>query len=156
MASSLSPERAIRTRSCRSAARSLANSRPKPPEAPVTIARAAALWLDDDKPRLASPPIDVRDKGLDVFAFVGRLVVLQPSVLPKVHHNDWVATGEIVDVVVADPDVEELQRIRVLVSNRPPDAAHAARCREVFLPLIDVAEGVANGVVQLARFQRRR
>src|SRR5579871_5469059 len=114
MASSLSPERAIRKRSCPSAPSRLANSSPKPPEAPVTIARAVTLWLDDDKPRLAGTPIDVRDKGFDVFALVGRLVVFQPSVLPEVHHDDRVATGEVVDVVIADPDVEELQRIGIL------------------------------------------
>src|SRR5208283_1890408 len=97
---------------------------------------------------LAHAVVDVSHERLDILAFVGRLVVTQVRVLPQIHDEDRLAPGELVDVVVTDPYVDELIGRCIVKGNCPTNAAHAADSGKVLLPCLDRTKACNSALVQ--------
>src|SRR5439155_17451110 len=89
---------------------------------------------------LNGAPIDVREERFDVLGPIRRFVIKYERVLPNVHHQDRIETGNVARLVQADPMIRQLSVCRVLVTDAPTNAAHLADADKVSLPNIVAAE----------------
>src|SRR5712692_10428376 len=78
-------------------------------------------------------PADVLQEGLDVLALLSCSVVDHPGVLEDVQDENRMQADRMVDLMVADPPVDQPPCLRVVVEDHPPDAAYRGRSGE-FLP----------------------
>jgi hypothetical protein len=80
----------------------------------------------------------------DVFVLVGWFVIPQVRVLPRIHHQDGLATGELVDIVIPNPEIDDL--IRGTSRKATPHAPDRGKTQR----LCDVAHFPAPCIAQLS------
>src|SRR4030095_17074572 len=68
--------------------------------------------------------------------------------LQAVLHKQWREAAHVADLVQRDPVVRDTRRARILIADRPADAAHLAASDEVGLPGREVAEAGLAGLVE--------
>src|SRR6266702_4353314 len=97
---------------------------------PVATARGSDTSAPNDLSRhrlghqsmqtpLDRAPINVREERLDVLRPIRRFVIKYERMLPNVHHQHRIETGDIARLVQADPMIRQLSVCRVLVTDGP-------------------------------------
>src|SRR5437588_2577338 len=90
-------------------------------------------------------PIDVREERFDVLGPIRRFVIKYERVLPNVHYQHRIETGDVARLVQADPMIRQLSVGRILVTDGPANAAHLADADKISLPNIVAAERFFSG-----------
>src|SRR5690606_12318315 len=90
------------------------------------------LWM---KPLACHIPIDVFKEGVDVFGTI-KTILGDVSVLENVHDEKRGSSGKMSFIMLVDPHIGKLLRMRILVEDDPANAAHKAGCNEFLLPLL--------------------
>src|SRR5437016_5089093 len=90
-------------------------------------------------------PIDVREERFDVLGPIRRFVIKYERVLPNVHYQYRIETGDVARFVQADPMIRQLSVGRILVADGPTNAAHLADADKVSPPNIVAAERFFSG-----------
>src|SRR2546428_9445198 len=90
-------------------------------------------------------PINIREERFDVLGPIRWFVIKYERMLPNVHHQHRIETGDVARLVQADPMIRQLSVRRVLVTDGPTNAPHLADADKVSLPNIVTAERLFGG-----------
>ena len=71
-----------------------------PPDSP-----SSRLPLIHFEPAFHHGPIDVGEEGLDVLRAFGRFEVEEVGMLPNIHNENWLKTGDVASLMQSDPVV---------------------------------------------------
>src|SRR5688572_13166141 len=92
------------------------------------------------QPALNPSPIHIRKEGIDIFRAIGRRVIEDEGVLPRVHYKDRIEPADIPDFMKRDPVIREGSGIRILITHCPADASHFSNTDKVGFPQIEAAD----------------
>src|SRR5207244_4468922 len=112
--------------------------------------RRSRLRYSSAQALIDGAPIDIRQKRLDVFRSISRLVIENERVFPNVHHQSRIEARHVARLVQRDPMVRQLTVGRIFVADGPADAAHFADADKLCLPDFVTAEAL------LGSFAKRR
>src|SRR5581483_10381477 len=89
-----------------------------------------------------SLPINVREECLDVLRPVRRLVIENERVLPNVHHEHWVESGDVARLMQREPVIRQIAVGWILVADGPTHSAHLADAYKLGFPNVVAAEAL--------------
>lgn len=102
------------------------------------------------KTSFACLPVDVGEKGLDIFAAFGGLVIHDKGMFPYIQDHDRQTIDEMAVLMIIDLTIGDLSTREVIVRNRPSHAAYVTNGKEICLPFLKPAIDVAERIVKFA------